>query len=179
MSLFPACRAFVPAFLCGHGDMLVYLVPSLALAFLIRLLAATHPVFFIFTLAGTLCHELAHFCVGWLTGAAPTSLSVIPRRAGQHWQLGSVSLSRVRWYNAAPAALAPLLTILLPLGVAWWRTRGAWMFEPRDMALALLLAPQFLSCWPSPSDWRTAARSWPYLVIFAILGGLLFQIVRA
>jgi hypothetical protein len=55
--------------------------------------------------------------------------------------------------------------LLVPLAVAWWRTRGAWTFGPADLALTLLLAPQFLSFWPSPVDWRLALRSWPWLVI--------------
>jgi hypothetical protein len=48
-----------------------------------------------------------------------------------------------------------------------------------------LLAPQFLSFWPSPVDWRLAVRSWPYLIIFGALGlvlfyyrSILFQIVK-
>jgi hypothetical protein len=168
MSILAACRAAMPAMLCVHGDMLVYLAPSIALALFIRILAATHPVFFLFTLAGTLCHELAHFCVGIITGARPSSLTVIPRRAGAHWELGSVTLTRVRWYNAAPAALAPFLIITLPLLVAHWRTRPGWTFEPLDLALAFALAPQFLSFWPSPRDWRIAVRSWPYLLVIAV-----------
>ena len=176
MSFAATCRALAPAVLCQHSDLLVYLIPSAALAFLIRLLAGTHPVFFLFTVAGTICHELAHFCIGLLTGARPTSLTVIPRRVGRHWELGSVTLTRVRWYNAAPAALAPVLIILLPFAVAWWRTRPGWSFQPLDLALAFALAPQFLSFWPSGGDWRIAVRSWPYLFIIGAAGWLCFNL---
>jgi hypothetical protein len=176
MSFAATCRALAPALLCQHSDLLVYLIPSAALAFLIRLLAGRHPVFFLFTVAGTICHELAHFCIGLLTGARPTSLTVIPRRVGQHWELGSVTLTRVRWYNAAPAALAPVLIILLPFAVAWWRTRPGWRFQPLDLALAFALAPQFLSFWPSGGDWRIAVRSWPYLFIIGAAGWLCFNL---
>ena len=176
MSFAATCRALAPAVLCQHSDLLVYLIPSAALAFLIRLLAGSHPVFFLFTVAGTFCHELAHFCIGLLTGARPTSLTVIPRRVGRHWELGSVTLTRVRWYNAAPAALAPVLIILLPFAVAWWRTRPGWSFQPLDLALAFALAPQFLSFWPSGGDWRIAVRSWPYLFIIGAVGWLCFNL---
>lgn len=167
-----SCAAFAPALLCAHGDIALYLLPSAALAFLIFILSRLHPLFFLLTLAGTICHELAHLVVGQLVGARPVSLSIIPRRIalpGKRWQwrLGSVTLSRVTWYNAAPSALAPLLIVLLPLGVAWWRTRGDWHFAPLDLALALALAPQWLSFWPSAADWRIAARSWPCLLIIA------------
>lgn len=171
MNLTATCRALSPAWLCDvpaqHGDLLLYLLPSLALALLLRLAAGRHPAFFLFTAAGTLCHELAHFFAGLLTGARPGSLTIIPRRQGRHWQLGSVTLARVRWYNAAPSALAPLAIVMLPLAVAWWRTRGGLAFQPADLLLAFLLAPQFLSFWPSATDWRIAIRSWPYLLIIA------------
>ena len=158
-----------------HTDILLYLLPSALLAVMIRMLAARHPFFFLFTVAGTFCHELAHFCLGFLTGARPASLTIIPRRVGRHWELGSVTLTRVRWYNAAPSALAPLLIILIPFALAWWRTRTPWHFELIDVPIAFALAPQFLSFWPSLVDWRIAARSWPYLVIFTLLGWLLLH----
>ena len=152
------------------GELLLYLVPSAALALLLWIGSSAHPLFFIFTAAGTVCHELAHFSVGLLTNAEPVGMSIIPRRIkkpgrGHNWELGSVSFANLRWYNAAPAALAPLLILALPVAVAWWRTRHGWVFEPIDLALAFLLAPQFLSFWPSPVDWRLAARYWPWIPV--------------
>ncbi len=163
----------------GMLDMLLYLAPSAALALLLWIAAGAHPFFFLFTAAGTLCHELAHFAVGLLTNAEPVGLSVLPRRikrtrggskAGHNWELGSVSFANLRWYNAAPSALAPLMILGLPFAVAWWRTRHGWVFEPLDLLLALFLAPQFLSFWPSPVDWRLAARSWPWIPILLLAG---------
>jgi len=165
MSFLHGWMAGLPPWGGELAAMLLYLMPSLALAFLIWIVTAAHPLFFIFSAAGTLCHELAHFSVGLLTGAEPINFSIIPRRTGRTWELGSVTFANLRWYNAAPAALAPFLVLLVPLAVAWWRTRGAWRFGPLDLALTLLLAPQFLSFWPSPVDWKLAWRSWPYLVI--------------
>jgi hypothetical protein len=164
MSFLHGCAA-MPPWTCEAGAMLLYLAPSLALAFLIWIVTAAHPLFFIFSAVGTLCHELAHFAVGLLLGAEPVNFSVMPRRTGRTWELGSVTFANLRWYNAAPAALAPFLVLLVPLAVAWWRTRGAWTFGAADLALTLLLAPQFLSFWPSPVDWKLARRSWPWLVI--------------
>jgi hypothetical protein len=162
---FSACASTLPSFVCRHQDAFVYLVPSILLAALIRYLSAAHPLFFLFRLAGTICHELAHFVVGLLTGAQPASFSIIPRRSGNTWQLGAVKLTNVRWYNAAPAALAPFLIVLIPVAVAIWRTQAGLNFELFDIALAFALAPQFLSFWPSAEDWKIALRSWPYLVL--------------
>jgi len=170
-----ACVSWLPAALCAGADMLLYLLPSAALALLLWIGSGAHPFFFLFTVAGTLSHELAHFSVGLLTNAEPIGLSVIPRRIkkpgkGHNWELGSVTFANLRWYNAAPAALAPLLVLGLPFAVAWWRTRHGWVFEPLDLALAVFLAPQFLSFWPSPVDWRLAARSWPWIPVLLVAG---------
>lgn len=180
----PHCAALLsaiaPVWMCGHGAEAMavglYLLPVAALALLMRIATGAHPVFFVFTVAGTLCHELAHFLVGLAANARPVGLTVVPRWIGRgkrgvgngHWELGSVTFANLRWYNAAPAALAPLLVLVLPLAVAWWRTQqiaAAGRYGPPDLALAFLLAPQLLSFWPSPVDWRLAARSWPWVVI--------------
>ncbi len=152
-------------------------MPTAALAVVIRLLVAAHPVFFLLTLTGTICHELAHYIAGLATGAGPTHLTVIPRRQGRHWELGSVTLTRVRWYNAAPAALAPLAILLIPVAVALWRTGPGWRFAPLDLLLAFVLAPQLLRFWPSRTDWRIAMLSWPYVLI-AGAAALLFGCFR-
>ena len=152
----------------SHADAVLYLAPSLALALVIRALTRRHPFFFVFQLAGTLCHELAHLIAGFVTGARPASFTVMPKRVGRRWELGAVVLTRVTWYNAAPAALAPLLLILLPWWVAVLRTRPGWHIEWIDAALAFLLAPQFFACWPSNADWKIAMRSWPVLFIAAL-----------
>jgi len=152
---------------CQFRDAIIYLMPSMLLAALINFLAKRYSVFLLFRLAGTICHEAAHFTVGFLTGAEPRSFSIIPRRSGTSWQLGSVMLTNIRWYNAAPAALAPMLIILIPALVAFWRTRSGLNFEALDIALAFVLAPQFLSCMPSIADWKIALHSWPYLAFAA------------
>ena len=167
-----ACLSTLPSWACGLGEMALYLAPSMALAFLLWIVTAAHPLFFVFSVVGTLCHELAHFAVGLLLGAEPVNFSIVPRRSGKHWELGSVTFANLRWYNAAPAALAPLLVLLVPLATAWWRTRGPWRFGPADLALTLLLAPQFISFWPSPVDWKLSLRSWPYLLLLPLAGFL-------
>lgn len=165
---FQTCHAFFPGYPCNPLDVLLYLAPSVALAGAIKILSRRHDFFILFYLAGTVCHELAHYCAGLLTMARPTSFSVMPRRTGREWTLGSVEFANLRWYNAAPTALAPFSILALPLSVATLRVAHPWSFDWVDLGIAFLLAPQFLSFWPSRQDWLLSLGSWPYL---ALAGG--------
>ena len=80
-------------------------------------------------LLGTSLHELTHYICGLILGAKPVSVSLIPKRQGDTWILGSVGFVNLNIWNSAFVAFAPLLLI----GVAWL------MFE-------YWLYPAFLDC---------------------------------
>ncbi|MGZ3235967.1 MAG: hypothetical protein ACXU8A_01165 [Burkholderiaceae bacterium] len=144
----------------------LYLLPSIVLALFIKALSERFIVFTFLTLAGTLCHEMAHYIVGFLTNARPTSISIIPRKIDRHhYQMGAATFSNLRWYNAAITALAPILILAIPLLYADWRVRNSSGFTGGDVAMMFFLAPQFLCFWPSRTDWMLALRSWPYLLL--------------
>ncbi|BBQ03078.1 hypothetical protein BSFA1_82060 (plasmid) [Burkholderia sp. SFA1] len=154
-----------------EAAMLTYLVPPAIAALMLRSLSGRIAVFALATLTGTMVHELLHAIVGALTGARPISMSLFPRRSadGRGYVMGSVTFENLTWYNAAPACLAPLLGLPLLAFVAWLRVNGGWHFEALDILLWALLAPQFLTCWPSSTDLRLSLLSWPiYLAAGAI-----------
>lgn len=170
-----ACPADLPAQLCDNWDIFLYLIPSLVFAMILRLLAKIHAIFFLFYLAGTFLHELAHFCAGVVTNARPVSFSVWPRRAAlNRWVLGSVSFANIRWYNAIFVGLAPVLVLSVPPLLAIARLKYASAYGWLDILLAVLIAPAYLSCLPSRADLAIALKSWPYVV-----AGLLFYWLAA
>lgn len=147
-------------------DIVLYLIPSLLLAAVMRLLAGKNRFCALLLIAGTFMHELMHFVVGLMLGARPVSASLIPkRRPDGSFVLGSVSFASIRWYSAAPVALAPLAIITVPFLVASVRCAGTLAFQPWDLLLAFLIAPQFLCCWPSSTDWRLSMKSWPLFLL--------------
>jgi hypothetical protein len=83
----------------------------------------------LWNLAGVILHELAHLVIGILLRARPTNISLIPRRRGNSWQLGSVSFTRMTAFNTVPISLAPLLLAGLAWLVAYnwyqWLTSGS------------------------------------------------------
>jgi hypothetical protein len=160
MSTF-ACSDLFPAFGCAYRNLFVYLLPSAMLALLFHALSRRAPIFLIFYFAGTVLHELAHLLAAALTNAQPVSFSILPKRSGNGWILGSVKCANIRWYNALFVGLAPIIVALVPFLVAAWRTRHGLSWQWRDIWIAALLAPQFMSCWPSGADLKIAVRSWP------------------
>ena len=85
--------------------------------FLMRLTHATYRSLWLSALVnipGTVLHELMHFLIGGFMNARPCNFTIIPRRdpATGAYVMGSVGFRNVTFYNAIPAALAPLL--LLP-----------------------------------------------------------------
>lgn len=90
----------------------------LLVVFLMRLKNATYRSLWISALVnipGTLLHELMHFFVGAFLNARPCNFTVLPRRnIDGDYVMGSVGFQNITFYNAVPAALAPLL--LLPIG---------------------------------------------------------------
>lgn len=143
---------------------LLYLAPSVSIAFVMRLMVRRVAILATLMLIGTSCHEICHFVLGLLTGAKPVSFSLIPIKIGPGlWILGSVRFTRLTWLNSAATALAPLL--ILP-GVYFYSVfrvgMGNWVVEWSDFLIwGLVLAPMINSCWPSAADWRLAIRSWP------------------
>jgi hypothetical protein len=134
------------------------------------------PITAILALPGTMLHEMAHVCVGVLTFARPTSVSLWPRRERGLFVLGEVRFRCVGYFNGAPVALAPLL--LLPL-VAWLflGTVHAWsgnlLFWATGGYLTAVLLRALI---PSSADVRVAAPSiMAYAVFCAGVGFLLSE----
>ncbi|RQR65272.1 hypothetical protein DIE12_31910 [Burkholderia sp. Bp9015] len=85
-----------------------------------------------------------------------------------------VEFENVRWWNAAPAALAPILGLPIAVVAAWWRVRtsigtGAW-----DFLIWLAIAQVLAGSPPSGTDWRLAGRSWPLLAVGSVAAVVYF-----
>lgn len=152
----------------AYWHTLLYLLPAALIAALLARLSHRMYLFSLAVYSGTLIHELLHLAVGALLGAKPRTLSLFPRRDGAGYVMGSVGFANLRWYNAAFAALAPLLAVPAIGYVAWLQVRHGWTPSAVDLMIWLVLAPQILCCWPSSADWRLAVRSWPLAAVAGV-----------
>ena len=114
---------------------------------------------------GTALHEIAHFTIGFLLNARPTSFTLIPHRSGDSYVTGSVGFKNIRFYNALPSAMAPLLLLV----VGYYFNR--WFFAHIHLSLwtyfvyVILQTIIIENALPSSTDFKVA---------FSNLFGVLF-----
>ena len=112
----------------------------------------------LWNLPGVFLHESAHLLTGVIFCAGPTNISLLPRRTGNGWRLGSAGFSRINAVNAVPVALAPLGLALIALLLAryWYH----WVRPSLGSTLALYFALFILlyNALPSRQDLRVACN---------------------
>jgi hypothetical protein len=143
----------------GHGLPLGYLAGTAAMLWLMNQARRSFWLFSLLALPGTLCHEACHWVIGKLLNGRPIHLTVIPRREGHGFVLGSVALQNLRWYNAFFIGLAPLALLPLAYGLFLWRLGGNPGFGWPEAVMLYLLANLLFGSMPSWQDLRMAARS--------------------
>lgn len=118
--------------------------------------------FSLFSLPGTVAHELSHWLVALVLGARPSFPRLIHKREGGGWTLGSVKVSP-DIVTRIPITLAPFA--LLPLGI-WYAVvnsdaQGGWYLVHVWVASTMLYASL-----PSRQDWIVAL---PALICVAVV----------
>ena len=118
----------------------------------------------------TILHELMHFLVGLALNARPCNFTVFPRRDMMgNYVMGSVGFRNVTFYNAVPAALAPLL--LLPLG--FYINRYVLPMMPATLLNYILyvLAQTIIieNAIPSRTDFKVAGMYFSGVLLYSVL----------
>jgi hypothetical protein len=162
----------------ARGWFLGYLAATAAMLWVLNRARRSFWLFSLLALPGTLCHELCHWLVGTLLNGRPVHFTVIPRREGRGFVLGSVALANLRWYNAFFIGLAPLLLLGVAYGLFLWRLGGPPVLGWAEAGMVFLLANLVFGALPSGPDLRMAARSpigWLLLVGACWWGWLRFH----
>lgn len=165
-----------PQFLKSVFDSRFYLI--LLVIVLTRFKYATYNSMWMCSLVnvpGTFLHELMHFLVGAFLNARPCNFTILPRRdIDGGYVMGSVGFRNITFYNAVPAALAPLL--LLPIG--YYVNEYVLPMLPATLGnyiLYVLLQTIIIeNAVPSGADMRVAFCSVSGVLLYAVLFGALF-----
>ena len=159
---------FLQAFLNNRFYLILLVV------FLTRLKYATYNSLWMSSLInipGTLLHELMHFLVGGFLNAQPCNFTLLPRRSVEgDYVMGSVGFRNITFYNAVPAALAPLL--LLPIGFYFNRYFLPQM-EPTLFNYIIYVLLQTIiveNAIPSRTDFNVAGQYFTGVVLYLVLG---------
>lgn len=63
---------------------------------------------------GTALHELMHYTIGLIFNARPCNFTLFPKKSlDGGYVMGSVAFRNIRFYNAVPSAMAPLLLLFI------------------------------------------------------------------
>ena len=167
LSAYFSSPGFVQSFL-NNRFYLIFLV-----VFLTRLKSATYTSLWMSALVnvpGTLLHETMHFLVGGFLNAQPCNFTILPRRGLEgEYVMGSVGFRNITFYNAVPAALAPLL--LLPLGFYFNRYFLPQM-QPTLVNYILYVLLQTIiveNAIPSRTDFNVAGKFFSGVVLYIVL----------
>jgi len=145
----------------------------LLVVFLTRLKYATYNSLWVSAMVnipGTLLHELMHLIVGVFFNARPCNFTILPRRnLDGDYVMGSVGFQNITFYNAVPAALAPLL--LLPIGF-YLNRYFLPMMQPTLLNYVLYVLLQTIiveNAIPSRTDFNVAGRYFSGVVLYIVL----------
>jgi len=150
---------------------------SLVLSFVVGFFLKKYSNFFYFLyiLPGTILHELSHFVVGLLFLANPNFFSLVPKKEGDSWTLGSVSFSNTKFFNAIPVALAPILLIFFAF-ITYKNSLTLSIFE--QLLSGFLIFQLINSSIPSSQDFNVAFSNKLGIIFYLLIttGGLLYAI---
>lgn len=129
--------------------------------------------FWFLALPGVILHELTHWVVALLTNGNPGMPNFIPKKIGDYYVLGRVSVYHARWYNALFIGLAPLILIPAAVALIYYGCSPAFLNlqDWRYLIIPLLSAECLIVSLPSRADLRLALLSWlPVLILILLLG---------
>ena len=118
---------------------------------------------------GTILHETAHFIVGLLLWAKPTSFSLFPKKNGDTYTMGSVGFRNIKFYNAFPAAMAPLALLWAAFWLNNWYLANAKITIWNYLVFILLETVIIENAVPSSTDFRVAFSRPLGIVLYGFL----------
>lgn len=159
----------------GFYDNQFYVVAMVLVIARLRRAVTTNRFFGgLFNLLGTFFHELSHYLVGLLLFAKPTGFSLWPKpQQGGGYLLGSVTFENIRFFNALPTALAPLLLVFM----AYFVDKNFFMLVEKSLSSYIVyifvLVILLENAIPSATDFKVAFSSFVGVVLY-IGGGTLY-----
>ncbi|MBO4294372.1 MAG: hypothetical protein J6W11_00885 [Alphaproteobacteria bacterium] len=116
-------------------------------------------------IVGTFLHEMSHFIVGLILNAHPTGFTIFPQKRGDVYVTGSVCFKNIKFYNALPSALAPIMLLFLGYYLNKWFFANIEVTYVTYILYILLQTIIIENAMPSSTDFKVAF-SYPLGVLF-------------
>lgn len=128
-------------------------------------------------LPGVFLHEVMHLIVGIVFCASPASFSVIPRRDGDRYLLGSVTFRSANLINSVFVGMAPILLLPVAGWIFFHWAVPAWLQADylQWVFIGYLTASITQSSVPSAQDFRMSLAS---ICFYCLLGGGVWWLYR-
>lgn len=129
---------------------------------------------------GTALHELMHYSVGLILNARPCNFTLFPKRSlDGGYVMGSVGFRNVRFYNAVPSAMAPLLLLFIGFYLNRYFLPTMRLTAVNYILYVLLQTIIIENAVPSGADFRVAFMYPKGVILYGLLalmimGALLF-----
>lgn len=119
---------------------------------------------------GTALHELMHYVVGAFFNAKPCNFTIFPKKGVDgSYVMGSVGFRNVRFYNAVPAAMAPLLLLIIGFYINRYFLPSMKLTAVNYVLYVLLQTIIIENAVPSGADFRVAFLYPKGVIIYALL----------
>lgn len=118
---------------------------------------------------GTVLHELMHYAVGTILNAKPCNFTIFPKRAPDgNYVMGSVGFRNIRFYNALPSAMAPLLLLIIGFYLNRYFLPTINLTVVNYVLYVLLQTIIIENAMPSGADFRVAFMHPKGVILYAI-----------
>ncbi len=118
---------------------------------------------------GTFLHETAHFLVGFVLNARPTSFTLFPKKSGDAYVMGSVGFKNIKFYNALPSALAPLALLVVGFYFNRWFFANIHLNLWTYFAYIVLQTIIIENALPSSTDFKVAFGNLVGVIFYGVL----------
>lgn len=162
-----------------NNDLALILVVTLLVSRIKFLI--TNNIFkaFLVNFTGVLLHELSHFLVGFISGARPYSISLIPHKNKDNsYTMCSVNFLNLNYFNSFPTAMAPLLLLIVAYYLRIWFFKYFDLyFIPNQILYLFLMAILVDNGVPSWQDFKVGFYFIKGIFIWIALGITAYFIV--
>ncbi len=134
----------------------------------------------IINLPGVFLHELLHYIVAFIFDGKPTQFAVFPEQTQNgDWVGGYVNFTNLRWFNAMPIGLAPLIGLLPAWNLHHVWYGALWLYDWRiaqDILYVIVELYLIEASIPSLTDLKIAVSKPAGIAVYGVAAAGIYRL---